>query len=392
MRPYAALAALLTCAMGLPMMVFYALGVLGPQLIADLGIDREHLGWLTTSAFGLAALLSPWAGALVARIGSRNGLLALFLLVALSFSLMAVLPGFVGVVVALSFCGVAQALANPATNQAIAHTAGAPKAALVGLKQAGVQLSALITGLALPALSAALGWRLALACWVPLALLLALWVPGRVAAPAAGPRPPLRLAPANGWLLRLMAIQACAGLCLSSFITFFGVYASSLGVSAGSIGLMVSCFGLMGIFSRLLLTPLGSRLRDETMLLGGLFLFGLLTLLVMQQASSTNHLPLWLGVIGMGLSLVASNAVAMSTLLRDARFGGVASSAGMLSLGFFGGIAVGPPVFGVLLRQPGGFAAAWTLLLFALCLGAILCRNLYRARRTEESHPHAGTA
>ena len=92
MKKHSALAALLTCAMGLPMMIFYALGVLGPQLIADLGIDREHLGWLTTSAFGLAALLSPWAGALVARIGSRNGLLALFLLVALSFSLMAVLP------------------------------------------------------------------------------------------------------------------------------------------------------------------------------------------------------------------------------------------------------------------------------------------------------------
>jgi len=392
MRKHAALAALLTSAMGLPMMVFYALGVLGPQLIADLGIDREQLGWLTTSAFGLAALLSPWAGALVARIGSRNGLLALFLLVALSFSLMAVLPGFIGVVIALSFCGVAQALANPATNQAIAQTADAPRATLVGMKQAGVQLSALIAGLVLPLLSALIGWRLALACWVPLALQFALWVPGRVAAPAPGPRPPLRLARANGWLLRLMAIQACAGLCLSSFITFFGVYASSLGVGAAGIGLMVSAFGLMGIFSRLLLTPLGARLKDETALLGGLFLFGLGTLLVMQQASSGNHLPLWLGVIGMGLSLVASNAVAMSMLLRDARFGGVASSAGMLSLGFFGGIALGPPLFGALLRQPGGFSAAWTLLLFALCLGAVLCRNLYRARRGEEARPHAGTA
>lgn len=392
MKKHVALAALLTSAMGMPMMIFYALGVLGPQLIADLHIDREQLGWLTTSAFGLAALLSPWAGALVARIGSRNGLLALFLLVALSFSLMAVLPGFVGVVIALSFCGVAQALANPATNQAIAQTVDAPKAALVGTKQAGVQLSALIAGLALPFLSALIGWRLALACWVPVALQFALWVPGRVAAPAPGPRPPLRVAKANGWLLRLMAIQACAGLCLSAFITFFGVYASSLGVGASTIGLMVSVFGLMGILSRLLLTPLGSRLKDETTLLGGLFLFGLGTVLVLQQALPERHWPLWLGVIGMGLSLVASNAVAMSMLLRDARFGGVASSAGMLSLGFFGGIAVGPPVFGVLLRQPGGFSAAWTLLVFALCLGAILCRNLYRARRGEEARPHAGTA
>lgn len=392
MRRHAALAALLTCAMGLPMMVFYALGVLGPQLIADLHIDREHLGWLTTSAFGLAALLSPWAGALVQRIGSRNGLLALFLLVALSFSLMAVLPGFTGVVIALSFCGVAQALANPATNQAIAQVTDAPRASLVGLKQAGVQMSALIAGLVLPVLSTGLGWRLALACWVPVALVLALLVPRRIAAPAAGPKPPLRLSAPNGWLLRLMAIQGCAGVCLSAFITFFGVYASSLGVGAATIGLMVSSFGLMGILSRLLLTPLGAKLKDETALLGGLFLFGLFTVLLMQQATSGRHWPLWFAVVGMGLSLVASNAVAMSMLLREPRFGGVASSAGMLSLGFFGGIAVGPPLFGVLLRQPGGFSTAWALLTFTLCLGAVLCRNLYHARRSEEARPHAGTA
>lgn len=386
------LAALLTCAMGLPMMVFYALGVLGPQLIAELGIERQQLGWLTTSAFGLAALLSPWAGALVQRIGSRLGLLALFLLVALSFVLMALLPGFAGVVVALLFCGVAQALANPATNQAIAQTEGVAKASLVGLKQSGVQMSALLAGLALPGLSAWLGWRLALACWAPLALLLAALVLLRLPPPLSTARAPLRLVRPNGWLLRLMAIQGCAGLCLSAFITFFGVFASSLGVGAAQIGLMVSAFGVMGIVSRLLLTPLGARLRDETSLLGGLFLLGLATLLVMQQASPAQHWPLWFAVIGMGLSLVASNAVAMSMLLREPAFGGVASSAGMLSLGFFGGIALGPPLFGALLRQPGGFAAAWTLLLVALCLGAGLCRSLYRARRNKEAGIHAGAA
>lgn len=392
MSKHAPLAVLLICAMGLPMMVFYALGVLGPQLIAELGIGRDQLGWLTTSAFGLAAVLSPWAGTLVQRIGSRAGLMALFLLVALSFSLMAVLPGFTGVVIALLFCGIAQALANPATNQAIALTANAPKATLVGLKQAGVQASALIAGLALPPLSAWLGWRLALACWVPLAVLLALLVPLRIPPPAAGPKPPLRLFRTNGWLLRLMAIQGCAGLCLSGFISYFGVYANSLGVDPAAIGLMVSVFGLMGILSRLLLTPLAAGLKDETVLLGGLFLFALVTLLVMQQATAGRHWPLWAGVSGMGLSLVASNAVAMSMLLREPRFGAAASSAGMLSLGFFGGIALGPPLFGLLLRQPGGFSAAWSLLLFALCAGAVLCRSLYRARRAEEACKHAGTA
>ncbi|MBH0310965.1 MFS transporter, partial [Alcaligenes faecalis] len=33
------LASLMTLAMGMPMMVFYAIGVLGPQIIQDLGIS-----------------------------------------------------------------------------------------------------------------------------------------------------------------------------------------------------------------------------------------------------------------------------------------------------------------------------------------------------------------
>jgi len=170
----AALTSLLTLAMGMPMMVFYAIGVLGPQMVAELGIPQKYLGWLTTSTFGLAALLSPWAGAWVQRIGSRGGLVALFVLVGLSFTLIRLLPGFGGIVVALLFCGVAQALANPATNQAIAQTVPpARKAAIVGFKQSGVQASALIAGLVLPVLSVWLGWRGAFAIWVPLAALLA---------------------------------------------------------------------------------------------------------------------------------------------------------------------------------------------------------------------------
>jgi len=162
----AALTSLLTLAMGMPMMVFYAIGVLGPQMVADLDIPREYLGWLTTSTFGLAALLSPWAGAWVQRIDRRGGLAALFVLVGLSFTLIRLLQGFGGIVTALLFCGVAQALANPATNQAIAQTvAPARKAAIVGFKQSGVQV--------LPGLAAWLGWRDAFAVWVPLAGLLA---------------------------------------------------------------------------------------------------------------------------------------------------------------------------------------------------------------------------
>ncbi|MGE8322294.1 MAG: MFS transporter, partial [Pseudomonas sp.] len=57
------LRSLLGAAMALPMLVFYAIGALGPYLISDLQVPEHWLGYLTMSAFGLAALLSLGAGA-----------------------------------------------------------------------------------------------------------------------------------------------------------------------------------------------------------------------------------------------------------------------------------------------------------------------------------------
>ncbi|ANI14954.1 MFS transporter [Pseudomonas citronellolis] len=381
----AGLPMLLMMAMGMPMMIFYAIGILGPYLITDLEISRQQLGWLTTSTFGLAAILSPWAGALVQHIGTRTGLVSIFLLVGLSFSLMAILPGFGGLITALLLCGIAQSLANPATNQAIAQGIPASrKAGVVGLKQSGVQASALLAGVALPPLVLMWGWRGALATWVPVALVMAAWVARRVPVrPRAAQRRSLHVYVPNAWLSMLMAIQLCAGLALSSFMTFLGVYANQAGVSASATGAMVGCFGVMGILSRVLLTPIADRLKDETVLLGTLFVLAALTLAVMRQANAQQHWPLWLGVIGMGLTVVASNAIAMSMLLRDERFGGAATSAGMLSVGFFGGFAIGPPAFGWLLAHTQDFAAAWLSLIGVLIAGGILCLLLLCMRHRE---------
>ena len=162
-RPTAAIAIFLHVAMGMPMMVFYAIGILGPQIIADLDISQKDLGWFTASAFGLAAVLSPWVGGVVQRIGSQRGLMALFLLVSLSFSLIASLSGFQGVVLAMLCCGFAQALANPATNLTIAQMVPASrKAAIVGFKQAGMEGNLFGLG----SLAVATGAHVQEACWL----------------------------------------------------------------------------------------------------------------------------------------------------------------------------------------------------------------------------------
>ena len=111
----------LVFAMALPMLVLYAVSTLGPLLGRDLRFEPASLGYLVMSSFGLAAILSPWAGAIVDRIGSRYALIGLFSVIALAFALIATAETFQGLVVATALCGIAQALANPATNLLIAQ-------------------------------------------------------------------------------------------------------------------------------------------------------------------------------------------------------------------------------------------------------------------------------
>ncbi|SEO31098.1 MFS transporter [Pseudomonas sp. NFACC39-1] len=376
----------LTAAMALPMLIFYAVGTLGPLMVADLGVPSHWLGWLITSAFGFAAVLSLWAGPLVNRLGTRRALALLFWSTLVAYGLLASLPGFGGVILALAACGIAQALANPATNLLIAERVEPrQKAAVVGLKQSGVQVSALFAGLLLPSLALSLGWRGALATLLLPALLLALWGP-RVAAREHSAKPQgLALTRPNARLALLMSVQLCVGIVLSSFVTFLGIFAAQQGMTAHWIGALIAGFGVMGIAARVGLTPLGARMADESWLLLLLLLLSGVALWLTSLALPVRHWPLWAGALGMGLTAVATNAIAMSMVLRDPGFGSPAAAAGLLSVGFFGGFAVGPPLFGLFQRGPWGFADAWLLLIGVLVVGGLSSLLLIRLRQRHKA-------
>ncbi|MEJ5861824.1 MULTISPECIES: MFS transporter [Pseudomonas] len=268
------LRSLLGAAMALPMLVFYAIGALGPYQVADLGVPETRLDYLTMSAFALAALLSLWAGAIVDRLGGRRALGLLFGAYALAYALAGLLPGFYGLVIALAICGAAQALANPATNLLIAENLPvAERAATVGFEQARVQVSALFAWLLLPAIAQGLGWRTALVLFAPIALLLGCIgmrsLPARQAGKAGLP---ITLQRPSACLALLMAVQCCVAITLSSFVTYLGVYARAQDMPAVLAGSLVAVFGLMGILARVLLTPLAARMKDESLMLGVLCL------------------------------------------------------------------------------------------------------------------------
>ena len=97
----------LVFAMALPMLVLYANSALGPFMTRDLHLEPELLGYLVMSSFGLASVLSLWAGAFVDRVGSRYSLIVLFSAVALAFTLIATAGDFYALMVATAICGIA---------------------------------------------------------------------------------------------------------------------------------------------------------------------------------------------------------------------------------------------------------------------------------------------
>lgn len=127
-------------------------GILSRFLIDDLDLSRAQVGGLVSAFAIVGAFASTPVGRLVDHIGGRSGVSWLFILSAF---------GMVGITVAFSYglllaaaalSGLAQALANPATNKMIARYREAGSRGLtVGIKESGVQVGIFLGGLLIPA-------------------------------------------------------------------------------------------------------------------------------------------------------------------------------------------------------------------------------------------------
>ena len=387
------LVVVLTLAMALPMLVLYAIGALGPQLVTDLGVDRTELGALPAAAFAVAAVLSLWSGRIVDRLGTRAASAALFGVVAVSFATMALAGGLGLLVVAVAACGIAQALANPVTNRIIADRVPTrARGAVVGIKQSGVQLAALVAGVALPPVAAVWGWQAALACVSPVALaglIATLRLPHAARGPGTGAGRRLLAAPgrALGWLL---ALQLCLGAGLAAVTTFVALYAhQDLGASNRHGALVLAGFGVSGMVSRVLWTAVAGRRDDPS----GLQL--MLTLLAAIAAGAlwlSTVVPagglalVWAGALGVGATAVAANAVSMLSVINDRRFGPVGHASALVSSGFFAGFVVGPPLAG-LLADTAGFGGTWVLVIGAFLLASGCAAGLQRLSHATVAAP-----
>ena len=351
------LTVLLTLVMSWSMLQLFAVAALAPMMGPDLGIGPSVLGGAVGAGFAVAALLSPWAGKLVDRWGPRRCTVGLLLLVAVALGLLAVSRGGVGLALALVVNGFPQALANPATNKVILVSVPATRrSGVIGWKQSGVQMGALVAGLPLVWVAMWLGWRVAFVVAAVVAILLAVWALGVLPrGERVGPASPVAWQGAG--MVRLAFFSLFLGVGVSSVNSHLALFSTStLGMSSVQAGALVAILGAAGVVGRIFWTGRASRWgagRLLTPLAAGAVLGP-----VLLWASPWVTSLVWVAALFVGGVGVAANAVSMVSVIARSSAAAVGSATAVVSAGFFAGYAVGPPVLGAL-AEAVSYQQAW---------------------------------
>lgn len=383
----AAFTTALALAMGTGTFPGFAFGVLGPPLVDEMGLSRVGLGLLTTCFFAVGGVGSLSAGKAVDRFGARTAMLVSFLVVVVALVAMAVSPGYPWLLVGAAAAGVALATGNPATNKAISERLPPGRRGLTtGVKQAGVQVGAFLTGLLLAPAAATWGWRpaLAVSALVPLVGLVFTWY----AVPADEPparrdvgtaRPPL------GPIVWGLAVYAfLMGAAVAANTAYLPLYAvERVGMSAATAGVVAGVVGFVGVVGRVVWGWGSERLPNYAVPLM-LLAFGATVAVAMTAvAPLVGAWALWLAAIVFGATAVTWNSVGMLALMVEVDASESGHASGVVLFGFYTGFVGSPLVFGAIVDATDSYTPAWALVA-AVLAGAgtlVLLRHRSPSRR-----------
>nr|MDT0657905.1 MFS transporter [Micromonospora sp. DSM 115978] len=380
-----------TAGMASSALPMYAVAALAPFLVTDLGLSRVGVGALITVSFVVAAAMSLVAGHLVDALGAKVGLAGLCATMGLGLVAASLAGAYGWLVVALAMTGVAQALANPATNVLVARRVPVHRRGMaIGIKQSGVQVASFASGLVLPALAVAAGWRVALR-WtavLPAVLLLVVWwlVPGREPGGRAGWS---RWSAPRGWLAWLVGFSLLLGTGLSSVNTYLPLYATQrLGLGAAVGGAVLAAFGVTGFLARVGWGRFSDRLPEVTVALAWLSLAAVCGVLLVLLAAVWGSGLVWVGAVVVGGSATAANAVSMLAVVR--RGGATGHASALVSLGFFAGFVMGPSTFGAV-ADLAGYGWSWALVSAVFAGSALVGMGARRAATQPVAGPSGRT-
>lgn len=381
----------------------FALAVLAVDLIEDLEISRTALGILGSVNTLIGAVSAPAIGRFTDRIGAGRATVIVLVVSAIGMAIMAAGNNIWMLGLSAVISGVPQGWGNPATNALIASRVPAgSRGTITGLKQSGVQFGIFLSGLTLPTLSIAFGWRGAMWFYAGLSALAAIFVhytlgpdhPSEVvssesAGSSAGSpvaSQPGRDATADTGLTtvgRLIWLLAIYGFLLGSsggaVGRFLPLWAHEVvGMSTTTAGFLVAFGGLLGIAARIVAGRVTERVSSPPALLSVLAVIGAMYCSIL---IFTPPLPAWLlwptsilAAVGIG----AWNAVAMLTVIMYVHKSLAGRASGIVMLGFLGGLSFGAPAAGWVVDEVGSYQPVWIACALGALAGAFVLLGNFR--------------
>ncbi len=394
----------------------FAFAVLAADIIDDLAISRTALGFLAALNTLVGALSAPATGRITDRIGARRATIIVLSISGLGMALMALSTNWILLAASAIVSGIPQGWGNPTTNALIAERVPQQvRGTVTGIKQSGVQFGVFLSGLTLPGLALAFGWRGAMVGYAVAfavgAAVVALTLdpsddadsselaPQRVtdhagraddadhtdhalaAEPAAEGGPLPRLI----WMISAYAfLYGTAGGAMGRF---FPLWANEVvGLSTVVAGFLVGLGGLLGIVARIGAGRLAQDRIGPPRLLAVLALIGAGYAVVLLVTTTVGSWILWPGMVLYSVGIGAWNAVAMLAIIVSVprRMSGRAS--GVVMLGFLGGLTVGSPAAGAIVDRWGTYQPVWAAALVLALASAALIEPRFRRRALLAEH------
>ncbi|RIH88018.1 putative MFS-type transporter [Meiothermus luteus] len=390
MSPWTVLAAAMTAGTAVSL-IGQAYPTLAPYIRADLGLSLTAVGLLNTFIYIGTMLGSLPSGWLTDRLGSRKVMVAGALIGAgLALAVALFVNSQWAFVPFLFLVGLVVASATPAGSQAVARSFPPERRGLViGLRQMAVPLGGTLAAAVLPVVAHLSSWRWASAVAAFLAVLAA-WVTARLyresppsPAPTSGPRPRLYQVLQE----RNILLASVAGVTLPTgqfvMITYLILFLKErLGVPELTGAALLTAAQFAGALSRVFWSWLSDALggRRKPLLVAMVAMAGLCALVLAWLPPGTPLFLKALIVVLYGATALGWQGLHFSLLTELSPPGWEGRVVGFALTFTSIGIALAPPLFGLVVDLSQNYALGWLAQAAVFGLGAWLLSNVAESK------------
>lgn len=363
----------------------FLLGGLASLVGDTMSLDSARLGLVTAAFFGCSAASSLLGGPLCERVGSvRSMRIGATLSMVAMLGVGTLVKDWRTLLAALCLAGIANGLANPATNLAYASALDTARLGTAfGAKQAAVPMASVVAGFAVPSLGLLLGWQ-------PTFALTAL---GGICVWALSTRQPHLYRSARAARRDTTGMAALVVLTLGGAVTAAAANATAVflvssltrsGLRLDRAGLLLALGSALAVVARLASGLLADTILRHHVLAAVVIMMLLGAVGWLLLSSATRDMRMWIGTaatftFGWGWT-------GLYTLTAVRHHPNTAGSAtGITQAGIFTGGMSGPLLFGALTEQHS-FDVAWTAAALLAMLGAVLVMSSHLMHRRSTPH------